>query len=104
MADAVSGVFLLEQAASLTVLDNVVAEIEDISLLISSTVGKMALKGDKVPRLRTLREIRHMLQERVARWPEQWLKQGRQLGKTDLLKALAKTPLRRASAIGRGAD
>ncbi len=65
-----------------------------MALLISSTVGKLALKGEKTPRLRTLREIRHMLQERVARWPEQWLEQGRQeglkLGKVEDLKALAR--------------
>ena len=89
--DVASGVFLLEQAVSFAELETVVDEVsrlvvgdpeleKDIALLISSILGKLALKGQRVGPLRTLQEVRDMLQERVAKWPEQWLEQGRQEG------------------------
>ena len=31
-----------------------------------------------------------MLEQRVARWPQQWLEQGRQEGEVNLLKSLAR--------------
>ncbi len=88
--DVVSGVFLMEQVEDFTDLEMVLDELEelvkdpdleeDISLLVSSVVGKLALKGEKVPHLRTLQEVRNMLAERVARWPKQWLEQGIEQG------------------------
>ena len=107
VADVVSGVFLMEQVGSLSELEIVLDEIEglvddheleqDIALLVSSVVGKLALQGENLPRLRSLQEVRNMLAERVARWPKQWLEEGRQegrqegrrLGKAELLKELA---------------
>ncbi len=101
--DVVSGVFLMEQVEDFTDLELVLDELEglvddpdleeDISLLVSSVIGKLALKGEKIPYLRTLQEVRNMLAERVARWPEQWQDQGRQegrrTGKAELLRDLA---------------
>ncbi len=90
VTDVVSGVFLMEQVDSLSELEVILNEIEglvddeeleqDIALLVSSVVGKLALEGEKIPRLRSLQEVRDMLEERVARWPKQWLEQGRQEG------------------------
>ncbi len=97
----------MEQVGSLSELEVILDEIdglvndreleEDIALLLSSVVGKLALRGEEFPRLRTLQEVRNMLEERVARWPKQWLEQGRQegrqegrrSGKAELLKSLA---------------
>ncbi len=103
VTDVVSGVFLMEQVDSLSELEVILNEIEalvndreleeDIALLVSSVVGKLALQGEKTPRLRTLQEVRNMLEERVARWPKQWRQEGRQegrrLGKAELLKEQA---------------
>ena len=96
MEDVVSGVFLMEQVEDFTDLEAVLDELEglvtdpeleeDLSLLVSSVVGKLALSGEKIPRLKTLQEVRNMLAERVARWPKQWLEQGRQEGKAELLR------------------
>ncbi len=110
--DVVSGVFLMEQVEEFTDLESILDELEgliedpdleeDISLLVSSVVGKLALKGEKVPHLRTLQEVRNMLAERVARWPKQWLEQGlekglekgrregRRTGKAEILRDLAR--------------
>ncbi len=126
--DVVSGVFLMEQVEDFADLETVLDELEglitdpeledlvddreleqDIALLVSSVVGKLALEGEQFPRLRTLQEVRDMLEERVARWPKQWLEQGRQegleeglrLGKVELLKALAR---RRFGELPRSAE
>ncbi len=97
--DVVSGVFLMEQVEDFTDLEVVLDQLEelvtdpeleeDLSLLVSSVVGKLALSGEKIPRLKTLQEVRNMLAERVARWPKQWREQGRQEGKAELLRDLA---------------
>ncbi len=103
VTDVVSGVFLMEQVDSLSGLEVILNEIEglvgdheleeDIALLVSSVVGKLALQGEKVRPLRTLQEVRDMLEERVARWPKQWLEQGRRegrrSGKAETLEDLA---------------
>ncbi len=95
--DVVSGVFLMEQVEDFTDLETVLDELEglvtdpeleeDISLLVSSVVGKLALSDETIPRLRTLQEVRNMLAERVARWPKQWLDQGRREGRQEGLRA-----------------
>jgi predicted transposase/invertase (TIGR01784 family) len=94
--DVVSGVFLMEQVENFADLETVLDELEglvtdpelekDISLLVSSVVGKLALSGETVPRLRTLQEVRNMLAERVARWPKQWLEQGLEQGRQEGLR------------------
>lgn len=94
--DVVSGVFLMEQVETLTQLESVLDEIDylvndreleqDIALLVSSVIGKLAREGEKIPRLSTLQEVRDMLEERVARWPKQWLEQGRQEGRQEGLR------------------
>ncbi len=99
VTDVISGVFLMEQVDSLSELEVILNEIEglvgdheleeDIALLVSSVVGKLALQGEKVRPLRTLQEVRDMLEERVARWPKQWLEQGRRSGKAETLEDLA---------------
>jgi len=112
--DVVSGVFLMEQAADLSGLREVVEEVqaliddpeleEDLALLMSSVMGKLA-QDEKAPRLTTFQEV-HMLLERAERWPQEWRqegldeglrkgrdeglrkgrKQGLRLGKAELLK------------------
>ncbi len=106
--DVVSGVFLMEQVENFTELEIVLDELEglvsdrgleeDISLLVSSVVGKLAWKGEKIPRLRTLQEVRNMLAERVARWPKQWLQQGRQEGRQEGLQEGLERGLRKGKA------
>ena len=91
--DVVSGVFLMEQAESLADLEAVLDEMdglvadreleEDLALLWSSVVGKLARGGETVPKLRTLQEVRNMLEQRVAKWPQQWMEQGRQEGRQE---------------------
>ena len=65
--DVVSGVFLMEQAADLSGLREIVEETEallddpeleeDLALLLSSVVGKLAAKGEEAPRLTTFQEV-----------------------------------------------
>jgi len=116
--DVVSGVFLMEQAADFSDLRDVVEEVqaiiddpeleEDLALLMSSVIGKLADKDEETPRLTTFQEV-HMLLERVERWPQKWRqegldeglkkgrkqgreqgrKQGLRQGKADLLKSQA---------------
>jgi len=93
VADVASGVFLLEQVASVAELEAVVDEVmglvddpeveTDIALLISSIAGKLAPADEDVPRFKTLQEAKNMVHERFARWPEQWLEQGRQEGRQE---------------------
>ena len=52
--------------------------------------GRMASKeGPAPPPELTLEDVRMTLEERVARWPQQWLEEGRQQGKRELLRSLA---------------
>ncbi len=101
--DVVSGVFLMEQAADLSALQAVIAEMdalvddpeleEDLALLMSSVVGKLAVKDEEAPRLTTFQEV-HMLLERAEKWPKKWrqegldegLEKGLRQGKAEVLK------------------
>ncbi len=103
----VSGVFLMEQAESLSELEDLLDELEeilddkgleeDIALLVSSVAGKLTRTDEKVPPMRTFQEARNMLLERAERWPKQWkqegleegLEKGRRRGKAELLKTQA---------------
>ena len=98
--DVVSGVFLMEQAADLSGLREVVEEVqaliddreleEDLALLMSSVIGKLAEKDEEAPRLTTFQEV-HMLLERAERWPQEWRQEGLDEGlKKGLRKGLRK--------------
>jgi hypothetical protein len=94
--DALSGVFLLEQVTEPQDLERLAAELEpldvdaeleeDIALLMSSIIGKLTLKGKKVPPIRTFKEVHNMVVERAATWPEMWAREGREEGRKEGLE------------------
>ena len=129
--DVVSGVFLMEQVESLSELEVILDEIDslvddheleqDIALLVSSVVGKLALKGEKIPRLppaggeRHVRRTRREMAEAMAGagapgrtsgglggGPREGSGKGPSKGEGRSIEGVGEPPFRRASAVGRG--
>ena len=50
---------------------------------LSQMAGRLAPPGAIVPAIRTLEEASMTLVERVAEWPKQWLREGREQGVAD---------------------
>ena len=89
----VTAVFQLEQAESLHDLRRVVTELvhllegpdmtgprRDMVTWLRRVILPVAFPGESFPELQGLKETEDMLAERVKRWPEQWMAQGRQEG------------------------
>ena len=84
--DVTSGVFLMEQAASLTELQAVIAEFErliddrgleeDVALLVRDVALQLDVADEEVPPLRTLREVKMSLLQRAEKWTQEWFAEG----------------------------
>jgi len=105
--DVTSGVFLMEQSGDVEELQVVVEELDeliddpglarDLAELLGEVAAKLKLSEEKIPRFKSLEEVRMSLLQRAEKWPKQWMAEGeakgeargRRLGKAETLKTLA---------------
>ncbi|MEM7586689.1 MAG: hypothetical protein AAF560_25090 [Acidobacteriota bacterium] len=97
--DPVSGVFRLEQSQGLDeirrIIDTLIEVLDDpelrelrrdMAVWLRRVVLPARLPGIQVPELQDLQEVKTMLAERVATWPQQWMESGLRKALIELIK------------------